>query len=61
MKKVIRKRIYNVNWVRNGFCYHTTTECTMEDIKDMKKVAKALGEKIEYEFDHFQEYTYILK
>ena len=33
----------------------------MEDIKDMKKVAKALGEKIEYEFDHFQEYTYILK
>jgi len=62
MKKIVRKqKIYNVDWIRNGFCYRTTLDCDWEAVKDCKRTAKLLGEKIEYEFDHYKEETYIIK
>ena len=48
-KKVVKTKIYSVDWYRNGFCYRTTMGCTWEDVKQCKRTAKLLGEKIEYE------------
>ncbi len=49
-RKIVRKtKIYSVDWLRNGFCYRTTMGCTWEDVKNCKRTAKLLGEKIEYE------------
>ena len=55
-----RTKIYNVDWIRNGFCYRTTMGCDWEAVKDCKRAAKLMGEKIEYEFDHYKEDTYVL-
>jgi len=52
MKKVRTKR-YNVDWIRNGFCYKTTTDVPYDAIKGMRQTAKMLGETIEVEFDHY--------
>lgn len=61
MRKIVRKyKVYTVNWLRDGFCYRTTQGCDWEAVKDCKRTAKLLGEKIEYEFDHYQEYTYTI-
>lgn len=57
-KKVIKTKIYTVDCIRNGFCYCTHTECTWEDVKRLKEIAKLLGEKIEYTLDRVIEYSY---
>ena len=57
-KKVIKTKIYSVDCIRNGFCYCTHTECTWEDVKRLKEIAKLLGEKIEYTLDRVIEYSY---
>lgn len=57
-KKVIKRKIYTVDCIRNGFCYCTHTECTWEDVKRLKEIAKLLGEKIEYTLDRVIEYSY---
>ena len=59
-KKVKKTKLYTVNWVRNGFCYRTTMGCDWEAVKDCKRIAKLLGETIEYEFDHYKVDVYIL-
>lgn len=55
-----KSKIYNVDWIRNGFCYRTTTNCDWDAVKDCKRTAKMLGETIKYEFDHYQIDTYIV-
>ncbi len=45
-----RQKIYAVDWYySNGYCYRTTTGCTWEDVKRLRRVAKAIGETIKYE------------
>ena len=45
------EKIYTVDWYTSGgFCYRTTTECTWENVREMKLIAKALGETIKYEY-----------
>ena len=55
MTRTIKRKTkrYDVNWIRNGFCYRTTTDCPWEAVLDAKRTAKLLGEKIEYEFTHY--------
>lgn len=57
-KKVIKTKIYTVNCIRNGFCYCTHTECTWEDVKRLKEIAKLLGESIEYTLDRIEKKDY---
>lgn len=40
---------YWVDWYRNGWCYRSTHGVTWEQVKEMKKLAKYLGETIKYE------------
>lgn len=56
MAKIIKKKtkIYDVNWIANGFCYRTTRGCDWEAVQNCRKTARLLGEKIEYEFDHYR-------
>lgn len=59
--KTIKKRhkIYDVDWIRNGFCYRTTIDCDWEAVKECRRTAKLLGETIEYKFSHYKEETYV--
>jgi hypothetical protein len=59
-KKVVKTKIYSVDWIRNGFCYRTTMECTWEDVKQCKRTAKLLGETIKYEHYDTREDVYVL-
>lgn len=43
------KATYWVDWYRNGFCYRSTHGVTIEQVREMKKLAKLLGETIKYE------------
>ena len=47
-KRFLTLKKYDVDWVRNGFCYRTTRNCTFEQVKECRRIAKLLGEKIEY-------------
>lgn len=46
-----RKR--NLYWVdiytRGGWCYRSVHSCTMEQVRELRKQAKLLGETIKYE------------
>lgn len=57
-KKVIKVRIYTVNWYSNGFCYRTTRGCDMDAVKNCKRTAKLLGETIKYELERIETYEY---
>jgi len=59
-KKVLRTKRYDVDWIRNGFCYRTTMDCPWEAVLEAKITAKWLGEKIEYRFSHYKNEVYIL-
>ena len=37
---------YQVDWVRNGICYHTTYGVPKDVLKALRVTAKTLGEKI---------------
>jgi hypothetical protein len=52
------KKIYDVDWYCNGFLYRTTTGCDWEDVKNLKKVAKLLGETIKWECVDERTYEY---
>lgn len=56
--KIIRRKIYSVDWYCNGFCYRTTTGCTWEQVQDCKRTARLLGEKIKYEVTDIREDKY---
>lgn len=62
MGKTIKHKIkiYSVDWIRNGFCYRTTTRCKWEDVLECKRTAKLLGEKIKYQHYDTIELTYTL-
>ena len=47
--RISKQKIYAVDWYCNGFCYRTTTGCTWEDVKRMRRVAKDIGDTIKYE------------
>lgn len=55
-----KSKRYDVNWIRNGFCYRTTTDCPWDAVLEAKRTAKLMGEAIEYEFTHYHEETYTL-
>ena len=57
-KKVVKVRIYTVNWYSNGFCYRTTRGCDMDAVKNCKHTAKLLGETIKYELERIETYEY---
>ena len=60
-KRIVKKsKRYDVDWIRNGFCYRTTMDCPWEAVLEAKRTAKWLGEKIEYRFSHYQEDVYVL-
>ena len=57
-RRTIKVRIYMAHWYRNGFCYRTTTNCTKDDIKNLKDTAKMLGETIKTELQEIRTYEY---
>ena len=50
MAKVRTEKRYNIDWIRNGFCYRTTMDCPYSYVKNARRVAKALGEIIKVEY-----------
>ena len=48
MRKQTLRTTYWVDWYRDGWCYRSTHGATWEHVKEMKKLAKALGETIKY-------------
>lgn len=60
-KKVINKKLYDVDWIlSNGHCYKTTRNCMWEDVVRYRKVAKMLGETIKYYHVHTAKYVYFI-
>lgn len=43
------EKLYWIHWYCNGFCYRSTHSVPKSEIKNYRKLAKALGEKIEVE------------
>ena len=35
------RKLYWVNWYRNGYCYKSTTNVPYEGVKEYKKLAKS--------------------
>ena len=50
MAKDRTEKRYNIDWIKNGFCYRTTTDCPYSYVKNARRVAKALGETIKVEY-----------
>lgn len=45
-----KQTTYWVDWYTpGGFCYRSIHSVTMEQVREMKKIAKVLGETIKYE------------
>ena len=59
-RKVVKTKIYSVDWYHNGFCYCTTKGCTWEDVKECRRKAKFMGETIKYEHYDTKVDTYTL-
>ena len=47
MTKTKKPVTYQVDWIRNGWCYRTTVGVPKDALKDYRATAKALGEKLE--------------
>lgn len=44
------KQLYWVDCLlSNGMCYRSVSSCTWEEVKELRKLAKLLGETIKYE------------
>ena len=43
----MKAQLYWVDWIHDGFCYRSTHSVTREQIKEMRKIARALGDKLE--------------
>lgn len=39
-------KLYWVHWYRDGFCYRSTHSVPKDKLKEMRKQAKLLGDKI---------------
>jgi hypothetical protein len=62
-RKIVRKKkIYDVDWYLSGtdYCYRTTLNVTWEQVKEIKRTAKFLGERVEVKYSHTKEEVYIL-
>jgi hypothetical protein len=59
-KKVVKTKIYSVDWYHGDHCYCTTMGCTWEDVKECRRRAKLMGETIEYEHYDTREDVYVL-
>lgn len=57
-KRFMTEKRYCVDCIRDGFCYATHMNCTWEDVKTYRKIAKMLGETIKYECTHVNKYEY---
>jgi hypothetical protein len=42
-------KLYWVHWYKDGFCYRSTHSVSKGGLKECRKLAKRLGEKIEIE------------
>ena len=49
MAKLKAEKRYNIDWIKNGFCYRTTMGCPYSYVKKARQLAKALGETIKVE------------
>lgn len=49
-KRKLTYNLYYINFIKDGFCYRTSHSATWKDVLRHKKLAKLLGETIEYEF-----------
>ena len=47
MKKEKKPITYQVDWIRDGWCYRTTCGVPKDAVKRYRATAKALGEKVE--------------
>ena len=43
-----KENTYWVDWYRDGFCYRSSHGVSFEQVKEMKQLAKYLGETIKY-------------
>lgn len=57
-KRFVTEKRYEVNCIRDGFCYATHTNCDWRAVKSFRAIAKALGETITYENTHTVKYEY---
>jgi len=44
-----KQKLYWLNWCSNDFSYKSTSNVPYEGVKECKKLAKSLGETIDYE------------
>lgn len=44
-----KKKLYWVNWYRNGYCYRSTSDVDWDGVREFKKLAREWGETIDYE------------
>jgi hypothetical protein len=58
--KTIKKtvKIYAVDWYYGDYCYRTTTGCTWEDVQDLRRQAKNLGETVKWTVIGTKTYEY---
>jgi hypothetical protein len=62
MKRIVRKeKRYDIDWLRNGFCYRTTMDCPWSAVLEAKRVAKMLGEKIAYAYSYTRNNEIVVK
>ena len=47
MKKEKKPILYQVDWIRDGWCYRTTCGVPKDALKECRVAAKVLGEKLE--------------
>lgn len=60
-KKIVTRKLYTINLINSsGHCYRTIMGCPYSIVKEWKQTAKALGEKIEYEYERTikEDYSY---
>jgi hypothetical protein len=60
-RKIVKKtNIYSVDWWRGDWNYRTTTGCDWEAVKECKRAAKLMGEKVTYEKTDVKEDVYYI-
>lgn len=60
-RKIVRKKkIYDVDWYLRGtdYCYRSTYNVTWEQVKDIRRTAKMLGERVDVKYSHTIEEDY---
>jgi hypothetical protein len=53
MRKIVKtEKRYTIHFINSsGFCYRSRGNCPYGYVKEQRKIAKALGEKIEVEYE----------